>query len=175
MSADAGSGSTSVTVLTLLFDWRALALGPQLAVFAASQGIATTLVISGRQDLDIIAELRAACGASPSSRRPQHLRVAVADHGSLEWPAAALTVVVSVVDRRSPDVADTTPTEAMVLGVSAGATTAAELARVAAATADSRHIAGILVADPDPADPTTGRLPQLGPGTEVPASPGRVH
>ena len=53
-------------------------------------------------------------------------------------------------------------TTATVLGVSAGAATAEQLARVAAsAAADGRDIAGILVADPDPADHTTGRLPQL--------------
>ncbi len=53
-------------------------------------------------------------------------------------------------------------TTATVLGVSAGAVTAEQLARVAAsAAADGRDIAGILVADPDPADHTTGRLPQL--------------
>jgi len=28
-------------------------------------------------------------------------------------------------------------------------------------------VAGILVADPDPADPTTGRLPQLGRPTQT--------
>jgi hypothetical protein len=49
-----------------------------------------------------------------------------------------------------------------VLGVSAGAVTAEELARVAiSAAADGRDIAGILVADPDPADNTTGRIPEL--------------
>jgi hypothetical protein len=37
-----------------------------------------------------------------------------------------------------------------------------QLARVAAsATAEGGCIAGILVGDPDPADATTGRLPQL--------------
>jgi capsular polysaccharide biosynthesis protein len=174
MSADAGSGGIAVTVLTLSFDWRALALGPQLAVFAASQGIRTALVISGREDLDTIAELRAACLTSPSSRRPEYLHVAVADDDSPDWPDAALTVVVAAVDSRSPDVADTVQTEAMVLGVSAGAATAEELARVAAGMAGGRSLAGILMADPDPADPTTGRLPQLGPGTEVPVPPVRV-
>ena len=49
-----------------------------------------------------------------------------------------------------------------VLGVSAGTVTAEELARVAVSAAtDGRDIAGILVADPDPADHTTGRLPEL--------------
>ena len=49
-----------------------------------------------------------------------------------------------------------------MLGVASGAVTAQQLARVAAsAAADGRDIVGILVADPDPADQTTGRLPQL--------------
>ena len=49
-----------------------------------------------------------------------------------------------------------------VLGVSAGAATAAQLVGVAvSAAADGRQIDGILVADPDPADHTTGRVPQL--------------
>ncbi len=49
-----------------------------------------------------------------------------------------------------------------MLGVSAGAVTAAQLAGVAvSAAADGRQIDGMLVADPDPADQTTGRVPQL--------------
>ena len=55
-------------------------------------------------------------------------------------------------------------TAVAVLGVSAGAATAEQLARAAvSAAADGRDIAGILVADPDPTDHTTGRLPQLAP------------
>ena len=53
-------------------------------------------------------------------------------------------------------------TNATVLGVSAGAATADQLARVAvSAAANGSEITGILVADPDSADPTTGRVPQL--------------
>ena len=88
---------------------------------------------------------------------------AVSDHDNVDrLPDAALTVVVAVVDGQTPQVADTMRTTATVLGVSAGAATAEQLARVAvSAAADGREIAGILVADPDPADHTTGRLPQL--------------
>ena len=77
-------------------------------------------------------------------------------------PAGGLAVVVAVVDGRAPRVASTMRAAKLVLGVASGAVTAQQLARVAASAAgDGRDIAGILVADPDPADPTTGRLPQL--------------
>jgi hypothetical protein len=90
------------------------------------------------------------------------LRTALADDGHLDQQVAGLSVVVAVVDGWAPRPAGLVRTDATVLGVSAGAATAEQLARVAAsAAADGRHIAGILVADPDPADPTTGRLPQL--------------
>ena len=77
-------------------------------------------------------------------------------------PGGGLTVVVSVVDGRAPRVASTMRTTIAVLAVTSGAVTAQQLARVAASAAgDGRDVAGILVADPDPADQTTGRLPQL--------------
>ena len=76
---------------------------------------------------------------------------------------ATLAVVVGVVDGRNPQMPDTMRTTATLLGVSAGAATADQLARVAvSADSGGREITGILVADPDSADATTGRLPQLG-------------
>ena len=53
-------------------------------------------------------------------------------------------------------------TAVTVLGVSAGAATAEQLARVAmSAAVDGRDISGILVANPEPSDRTTGRVAQL--------------
>jgi capsular polysaccharide biosynthesis protein len=160
-ASDPGGGS-SLTVLSLSSDSRALALGPQLAAFAASQGIATALVVGPQQDTNVTATMRIAC-ATPSPHRLPNLKVAVIDHEhGDQLPAAALTVVVAVVDGQTPKVADTLPTTTTVLGVSAGAATATQLARVAvSAAAAGRDIAGILVADPDSADQTTGRVPQL--------------
>jgi capsular polysaccharide biosynthesis protein len=158
-----GSGS-SLEVLSFGFDSGAMALGPQLAIFAASRGIPTALVVGPQQDVNATATLRAACAAPPvPSRRSTELEVIVRDHGSgIRSPDAALTVVVAVVDGQDPQVADTTRTTATVLGVSAGAATADQVARAAAsAAAAGRDITGILVADPDPDDHTTGRLPQL--------------
>ena len=158
-----GNGS-SLEVLSFGSDAGALALGPQLAVFAASRGIPTALVVGPQQDVKAAATLRAACAAPPApSRRSSQLQVVVRDHdGGLGPPDAVLTIVVAVVDGQDPQVADTVRATATVLGVSAGVVTAEQVARVAAsAAAAGRDIAGILVADPDPDDPTTGRLPQL--------------
>ena len=165
-SANAGNGRgmSSFTVLSLSSDPGAFALGPQLAVFAASQGIPTTLVIGPQQDVNATATLRTACAVPPpaSSKRPSLLRVAVVDSEADVKPDGTLTVVVAVVDGQSPQVPDTVRTAATVLGVSAGVATAEQLARVAMGAAlDRRDITGILVADPDPDDRTTGRIPQL--------------
>lgn len=168
LSDPAVSGGTSVAVLSLSSDPKALALGPQLAVFAASLGIPTALVVGPQQDANTAATLRAACvaptGSSSRPGRSMNLRVTVSDQYEApdRLPGAGLVVVVGVVDAEAPRVADTMHTAATVLGVSAGRATAEQLARVAVSAAtDGRDITGILVADPDSADHTTGRLPEL--------------
>jgi len=167
VSANGSNGDgLSVAVLSLSSDRGALALGPQLAVFAASLGIPTALVIGPPDETasKVAAGLRTACAAPPSPSRSSLLRVTVADHCNMPWrqPGAKLTVIVTVVDGQAPRIADTIRTSATVLGVSAGEVTAAQLAGVAvSAAADDRQIDGIIVADPDPADHTTGRVPQL--------------
>jgi capsular polysaccharide biosynthesis protein len=167
-SADGGASRSSLTVLSFSSDRRALALGPQLAVFTASAGIPTALVIGAQQDTSTAA-LRAAGAATPPSALPGRLQVAIADRDHPDWPDAALTVVVAVMDGRNPQVAGTMRANATVLGVSAGAVTAGQLAQFAASAASAgRHIAGILVADPDPTDPTTGRRPQLARPDQMP-------
>jgi capsular polysaccharide biosynthesis protein len=157
--ASPGHGWWSVTVLSLSSDPRALALGPQLAVFAAGQGIRTALVIGPQQDGKVTAALRTAC-AAPTE--PGFLRPIVTDDDSDVPQDVTLAVVVAVVDGRNPQVPATMRTTATLLGVSAGAATADQLARVAiSAVSDGREITGILVANPDSDDTTTGRLPQL--------------
>jgi capsular polysaccharide biosynthesis protein len=157
-------GGSSVEVLSVGADSGALALGPQLAVFAASRGIPTALVVGPQQDVTAAATLRAACAAATAPLRPSsQLRIIVRDHDNgIRSPDAAMTVAVAVVDGQNPRVSDSTRTTATVLGVSAGAVTATQLARVAASAAATGHpITGILLANPDPDDHTTGRLPQL--------------
>jgi capsular polysaccharide biosynthesis protein len=158
-------GPFTLGVLSLSSDSRALALGPQLAVFAASQNIPTALVIGPQQDVAATATLRTACATPVSGASTRHglLQVTVYDEGRADVEAdTVLVVVVAVVDSRAPKMPDTMRTDATVIGVSAGTATAEQLARAAvAAAAAGRDITGILVADPDSADQTTGRIPHL--------------
>jgi capsular polysaccharide biosynthesis protein len=157
----------SLAVVSLSSDRGALALGPQLASYAASLGIPTAFVLGPQQDADATATLYTACAAASAepSHRLGQLAVAVRDYDDdgqqLEAP---LTVTAAVVDTQAPQVADTMRTTVTLLGVSAGAATAEQLARVAvSAASDGRQIAGIVVANPDPADHTSGRLPEATP------------
>jgi capsular polysaccharide biosynthesis protein len=164
-----GGNGASLAILSLSTDRGALSLGPQLAVYTASLGIRTELVISPQQGVTTTATLQAACAVPPSaqSKRSSRLRVSVRDDGSVDQQkTASLTVAAVVVDAQTPQVADTMQTTVTVLGVSAGVATAEQLARVAVSAAgDGRQIAGILVADPEATDHTTGRLPQLAPSS----------
>jgi capsular polysaccharide biosynthesis protein len=175
-------GGFSLTVVSFSFDPRALALAPQLAAFAASRGIPTALVVGPQQNVHATATLRAACSALALATSGPLQVIVRDDDGAIQPSDATLTVVVAVVDGQAPQiltyeapswndlVSNTMRTTATVLGVSAGVATAEQLARVAASAAVAGHsITGILVADPDPSDPTTGRLPQV----SRPARPGR--
>jgi capsular polysaccharide biosynthesis protein len=166
------NAGSSLAVLSLSSDPGALAIGPQLAIFAASLGIPTVLFVGPQQDTTITAALRTACAVPPSvsSKRSSFLQVIVSDDGHASrqpdspLAASALTVTVEVVDSQAPRIPDMMRTTATVLGVSAGVATSEQLARLAVSAAnDGREIAGILVADPESDDRTTGRVPQLAP------------
>ena len=160
------ASSVSLGVVSLSSDSGALALGPQLAVFAARQGVPTALVVGPQQDESITAALRTACEASVSSPEPPGLLQLVVADGE-GWHVdrqqhAALTVLVIVVDGHAPRIPATVKTATTVIAVSSGRVTAEQLARAAvAAGADGRDVTGILVADPEQTDKTTGRVPQL--------------
>jgi capsular polysaccharide biosynthesis protein len=159
----------SVTVLSLSTDPVAVALGPLLASFAAAQGISTALVVGPQQDANVTATLRTAASAqSAAGRGGRPLRLLVSDDGHLGEISAAFVVVVAVVDGQDPRIPDTARTSTTMLGVSAGKATGEQLAQAAtAASVDGREIYGILVANPDPDDQTSGRIPRL-------TRPGRV-
>jgi hypothetical protein len=150
-----------VAVVTLTTDPRALALGPQFAAFAASLGIPTALAIGPSQDPSVTVALKTACASWQGSRRS--LRAAVLDGDSPDVSRdVALTVLVTVVDAAIPRPASALPVTATLIGVSAGGATAEQLATAAMeVTGRGREVIGLLVADPDQSDRTTGRIPQL--------------
>lgn len=162
---DSRADRSSVAVVSLAGDRGALSLGPQLAVFAASLGIPTALVIGPHQDQGFAATLRTTCAEWQRQRDAGEglLRVTVTDDpGFSGCRDAMLRVLVSVVNADDPQVGDTIRATATVIGVSPTMVTAEQLAKVAvSAAAADRNIAGFIVANPDPVDHTSGRIPQL--------------
>ena len=153
----------SLTVISFAGDRQALAFGPQLASFTASMGIQSRLITAvGNESA---AELWTACAAARSSDVRPNLVV-----GEVR-PAenAQLTVVLAVVDRRSPALGRTMRTQAVLLAVSAGAATEEDLARFAVAVDDAGgRLAGVAVVNPESTDRTTGRFTMAERGEHVP-------
>ena len=157
---------SSVTILSLSGDPRGLAIGVQIASYAASAGVRTRLVAG--QGHESAAALWAAC---------QRLRDKDAVRANLTVDTEAeirgdeeMTVVLAVLDTQEPHLLPwAESSEATVLAVASGAATAEDLAR-AAVTADDAgsRIDGVVVADPDNLDRTTGRLLQRERALQVP-------
>ena len=171
---NAGSGNdagapvrTAIAVVSPAADPAALAIGPQLAVFASSLGIPTALIVCAQAPGEANATLRAAAAAwSPASATQANtLRVIAASDAELQGglPTAALTVIVTTVDDAAPRVSEAVRAHATVLAVSPRVATPEQLARVAAAAADAGgNVMGIMVANPDADDVTTGVAPVIG-------------
>lgn len=164
---DRGEGvehtAMTITVITLSDDPRGLAMGPQLAAYAASSGIPTALVAGQRHES--AASLWAAFSQGREEVRPGLL----VDAHTRDGHDVDLTVVLAVVDRRKPELAALPESSVAILAVSSGSATAEELA-LTAVTADDAgsRIAGIIVADPDDLDRTTGRLLQHERAQQIP-------
>jgi hypothetical protein len=151
-SAEKMDRPKSLTVVSLSGDARGIAVGPQLAAFTSTQGLATHLVTGVGQER--AAALWTACAAERKAAARPALRV-----GDMPQDVTIdLTIIVVVVDRKHPDLRDAPTSEATILSVAPGTATEQQLARVALAVDDAgRGIAGIVVADPDPTDRTSGR------------------
>lgn len=160
---DSESGSStlhhpsSMMVVALADDLRAMALAPQIASYAASAEIRTRFVAA--QEHESVAALWAACtGVHEGTEvRPGLLVDTAPDRAS----DAELTVYLAAVDRRNPELKGVPQTDLTVFAVASGSGTAEDLARAAVmADKNNMRIHGILVADPDTLDRTTGRLLQ---------------
>jgi hypothetical protein len=142
----------SLTVVSLSGDRRGIAIGPQLAAFASSLGVATRLVAATGHET--AATLWAACANDHQvAARPA---LYVGDVPDVE--AIDLTIILVVLDRTQPRLSAPSASDAVILAVAAGTATEHEFARVAVAVDDAgRRIDGIVVADPDQSDLTSGR------------------
>jgi hypothetical protein len=142
----------SLTVVSLSGDGRGVAIGPQLAGFASTLGIATRLVTAKANEG--AAALWAACATEREGPARPDLYVGDVPDGE----TIDLTIMLVVVDRRQPDLRDVPNSAVTILSVASGTATEQELARVAIAVDDAgRRIDGIVVADPDQTDRTSGR------------------
>jgi capsular polysaccharide biosynthesis protein len=157
--------SSSILLVSIAGDPGAIAVGPQLASYAASLGVPTRLVVG--QPHESAAALWAACS---HARVRGEVRPNLTVASSWDPGGGDLTIVLAVVDRTMPVLHHDLPrTTATVMSVASGTTTADELARVAvAADEDGRKFDGIVVADRDDLDPTTGRLLRSERWREVP-------
>jgi hypothetical protein len=142
----------SLTVVSLSGDARGIAIGPQLAAFASSLGVVTRIfTAAGERSAP---SLWAACATERKvGARPGLYIGDVSDREAID-----LTIILVTVDRTQPNLGDPPASAATILSVAAGTATAQELARVAVAVDDAGlRVDGIVVADPDQTDITSGR------------------
>ncbi len=150
-------GPTTVVVMTMSDDLPALAVGPQFASFAASTGAAIQLV-RAQQPHESTNALAAACSRLKKDAQPRP-GLSVGSSVDVRY-TGDLIVRLAVLSRQRPDIhLDGADDAVILLAVTPGAATADDLARVAIAADDAGHpITGIVVANPDSLDRTTGRL-----------------
>ena len=170
LAAD-GTPPVHLTVVTLPSDTDAVALGPQIAAFAAASGVETLLVIVGRDPA--IASLRQACDDANGSpertpwrgrqRRPagRRVRANLSIVGAMpsefeDLTAPQLIVTAAVAD--VPTLDDDGHASIGLIGVTAGVATPERIAAAAAASVGRQPLAGVIIANPDPHDGTAGRV-----------------
>jgi capsular polysaccharide biosynthesis protein len=144
-----------LTLITLSDDGRGLAVGPQLASHAATLGVRTRLV-AGQGHASSTA-LWAACS---SLRRDDEVRPGLhVDSRRRRAGTDDLVVELVVVDRRNPQFVRMDSHAVTLLAVSSSSATPEDLARIAVAAYEAGgRISGVILADPDTLDRTTGRL-----------------
>lgn len=145
-----------LVVMCLSGDAAALSVAPQIAAFAASTGIRTQLVAA--QHHDSATTLWAACSqAFAREGMPAALAVGTVVDSSVP---VALSVRLVVLDRTAPRPEPSVVANGLgVLAVSSAAATRRNLAdAVVAADQVGLVVRGIVVANPDPLDRTSGRL-----------------
>jgi hypothetical protein len=153
----------TVVVVGLPDDVAGPLVAAQLAIFGASTRVQTALVVTTQHPT--AAHLRAAChkGKRATDLRPYlstRTDAAGAGHGDGGGDGkreAALTIMLVIADA---DLSTIPHGATTTLAVSAGFASADTLAATALACQDAGHpVEGVLLANPDPADVTSGGLP----------------
>ena len=163
--AEAKSGRLTVVVVVPADDPGALAVAGQLASHTASLGVPTLLTARQRH---AAADALWATSTRGEETRPG-LRVDPRRTAVRRKGPTGLLLELAVVDRQQPVLPDLRRADAIVLVVSSGTATEEDLARVAVAAYESGgRFRGIVVADADSLDHTTGRLLQAERAMEPP-------
>ena len=151
----AGAKPKQLTVVIVVpaDDPSALAVAGQLASHTASLGVKTQLTARQRH--------AAADALWATSARGEEMRTGLRVDPRRRRSSSDLVLELAVVDRQQPVLPDLRRADAIVLIVSSGTATEEDLARVAVAAYESGgRFRGLVVADPDSLDHTTGRLLQ---------------
>jgi len=145
-----------LVLVSLSGDADALAIGPQLASYAAATGLRVQLVLGQRHDSAAALWATSHQGETTEPRPGLTITTESGDE-----PRTSLTIFVIIVERRRPELTVKLPEAHTLVAVSAGSATAEDLARTAVTLDDAGlRIDGMVVANPDDLDPTSGRLPQ---------------
>ena len=166
-AAGRGAGASRLTVAVVMAadDPGALAVAGQLASHTASLGVPTSLTARQRH---AAADALWATSSRGEEVRPG-LRVDPRRAALRRKSSSDLVFELVVVDRQQPVLPDLRRAQAIVLIVSSGTATEEDLARLAVAAYESGgRFRGIVVADPDSVDHTTGRLLQAQRAVEPP-------
>jgi capsular polysaccharide biosynthesis protein len=152
------SRPATITVLSLPGDERAATVGPQLACFAASAGVRTTLV-AGRDS--VFAPL-----ADPSRQLLEGVRAnlnlveALPESSGSADDDPQLVVIMAITEQPALDL-DPNNVTTTLLAVAPGVATPERLRAVAGSAADAKHgVAGVIVANPEAGDGPAGDMGQ---------------
>jgi capsular polysaccharide biosynthesis protein len=153
----------TVVVVVSADDPAALAVAGQLASHTAALGVPTQLTARQRH---AAADALWAASANGEEARPG---LRVDPRKARRATTSDLVLELDVVDRQQPVLPDLQRADAIVMVVSSGLVTEEDLARVAVAAYEAGgRFRGIIVADPDSLDRTTGRLLQAQRAVEPP-------
>ena len=162
VAAGGGSAAASkqehlwLSVVVVGDDPGALSVAGQLASHTASLGVSTRLTSRQRH-----AAADALWATSTMPDKGEEVRPGLLVDPRRRKTSADLVVELVVVDRQQPTFPDLREADAVVLVVSSGAATEEDLARVAVSAYEAGgRFRGVVVADPDTLDRTTGRLLQ---------------